>query len=84
MISTITLINDERLHPIAWRICGMSKRSRRREEGVMPATGAGLMRFFQDEMKGVKFSPVVVTILSVGLIALVILAWLRSYSILPI
>jgi preprotein translocase subunit Sec61beta len=62
----------------------MSKRSRRREEGVMPATGAGLMRFFQDEMNGVKFSPVVVTILSVGLITLVILAWLRSYNILPI
>jgi preprotein translocase subunit Sec61beta len=62
----------------------MSKRSRRREEGVMPATGAGLMRFFQDEMKGVKFSPVVVAILSVGLIALVLLAWLRFYSILPI
>jgi len=61
-----------------------SKRSRRREEGVMPATGAGLMRFFQDEMKGVKFSPVVVTIMSVGLILLVILAWLRFYSILPI
>lgn len=50
----------------------------------MPATGAGLMRFFQDEMKGVKFSPVVVAILSVGLIALVLLAWLRFYSILPI
>jgi preprotein translocase subunit Sec61beta len=50
----------------------------------MPATGAGLMRFFQDEMKGVKFSPVVVTIMSVGLILLVILAWLRFYSILPI
>lgn len=50
----------------------------------MPATGAGLMRFFQDEMNGVKFSPVVVTILSVGLITLVILAWLRSYNILPI
>jgi preprotein translocase subunit Sec61beta len=62
----------------------MSKRARRREEGVMPATGAGLMRFFQDEMKGVKFSPVVVTVLSVGLIMLVVLAWLRFYGILPI
>jgi preprotein translocase subunit Sec61beta len=62
----------------------MSKRSRRREEGVMPATGAGLIRFFQDEMKGIKFSPVVVTILSIGLISLVILAWLRSYGILAI
>jgi preprotein translocase subunit Sec61beta len=40
----------------------------------MPATGAGLMRFFQDEMKGVKFSPIVITSLSVGLIVLVILA----------
>ncbi|WXG43107.1 MAG: preprotein translocase subunit Sec61beta [Promethearchaeati archaeon SRVP18_Atabeyarchaeia-1] len=54
----------------------MSKRARRREEGVMPATGAGLMRFFQDEMKGVKFSPVVVTMMSVGLIVLVVLAHL--------
>ncbi len=50
----------------------------------MPATGAGLMRFFQDEMKGVKFSPVVITILSVGLIALVIIAHLRAYGVLPI
>jgi hypothetical protein len=32
----------------------------------------------------VKFSPVVVTIMSLGLILLVILAWLRWYSILPI
>jgi preprotein translocase subunit Sec61beta len=62
----------------------MSKRSKRREEGVMPATGAGLIRFFQDEMKGIKFSPVVVTILSIGLISLVILAWLRFYGILSI
>ncbi len=62
----------------------MSKRSRRREEGVMPATGAGLIRFFQDEMKGIKFSPVMVTILSIGLISLVILAWLRWYGILAI
>jgi preprotein translocase subunit Sec61beta len=62
----------------------MSKRSKRREEGVMPATGAGLIRFFQDEMKGVKFGPGVVTIISVGLIFLVILAWLRFYKILPI
>jgi preprotein translocase subunit Sec61beta len=54
----------------------MSKRARRREEGVMPATGAGLMRFFQDEMKGVKFSPVVITSLSIGLIVLVVLAHL--------
>jgi preprotein translocase subunit Sec61beta len=46
----------------------VSKKSRRREEGVMPATGAGLMRFFQDDMKGVKFGPGVVTVLSVGLI----------------
>jgi preprotein translocase subunit Sec61beta len=61
----------------------MSKR-RRREEGMMPATGAGLMRFFQDEMKGVKFGPGVVTLLSIGLIVLVVLAWLRAYSILPI
>nr|MDO8100290.1 preprotein translocase subunit Sec61beta [Candidatus Njordarchaeota archaeon] len=62
----------------------MSRRSKRREEGVMPATGAGLIRFFQDEMKGVKFGPGVVTILSVGLILLVVLAWLRYYGVLPI
>jgi preprotein translocase subunit Sec61beta len=59
----------------------MSKRARRREEGVMPATGAGLIRFFQDEMKGVKFSPVVVTLMSVGLIMLVVIAWLNLYGI---
>jgi len=50
----------------------------------MPATGAGLMRFFQDEMKGVKFSPVIITILSVGLIGLVIVAQLRARGAFPI
>jgi preprotein translocase subunit Sec61beta len=50
----------------------------------MPATGAGLMRFFQDEMKGVKFGPGVVTLLSIGLILLVVLAWMRAYGMLPI
>ena len=40
-----------------------------------PAGGAGLIRFYQDESNGIKLSPVVVLVLSGGLIVLVLLAW---------
>ena len=50
------------------------RQKRRSSEGVGPAGGAGLIRFYQDESNGIKLSPVVVLVLSGGLIVLVILA----------
>ena len=51
----------------------MSKK--KRDSGAtMPASSAGLMRFFQDEAHGVKIKPEVVVVGSVMLIIVVILA----------
>jgi len=40
----------------------------------MPMSGAGLIRFFEEEISGVKVKPVVVVIASVILMVTVILA----------
>ena len=42
--------------------------SRRRREAPMPATGAGLLRFFEEEGKGLKLRPEVVLIAGIALI----------------
>ena len=48
---------------------------KRRESGTsMPASSAGLMRFFQDEAYGVKIRPEFVIIAAVTLIISVIIA----------
>jgi preprotein translocase subunit Sec61beta len=41
---------------------------RRRREAPMPATGAGLLRFFEEEGKGLKLRPEVVLIAGAALI----------------
>ncbi|RLF16842.1 MAG: preprotein translocase subunit Sec61beta [Thermoprotei archaeon] len=46
---------------------------RRRREGPMPVTSAGLMRFFEEEIKGIKVSPKVVIFSAFLLITIVIL-----------
>ena len=53
-----------------WAI--MSKK--RRESTSMPASSAGLMRFFQDEAHGVKIGPEIVIASAIALIIAVILA----------
>ena len=51
-----------------------SKRSRKRSKGgQMPATGAGLLRFFEDETPGIRIKPEVVIILAAALIIVSIL-----------
>jgi len=40
----------------------------RRREERMPATGAGLIRYFQEEGHGIKISPKAVLIFTVGII----------------
>jgi preprotein translocase subunit Sec61beta len=47
----------------------MSKREKRRErKSPMPAQGAGLLRFFEEETRGIKVRPELVIILAVALI----------------
>lgn len=40
----------------------------------MPATGAGLLRFFEEESKGIKVSPQVVVVAVATLLLLVLIA----------
>jgi preprotein translocase subunit Sec61beta len=57
----------------------MSKREkRRRKEGSMPAASAGLLRFFEEETKGIKIRPEILLIMAVALIALSILAYIQA------
>ncbi|MEM1524824.1 MAG: preprotein translocase subunit Sec61beta [Nitrososphaerales archaeon] len=50
----------------------MSSKKKRRE-APMPASSAGLLRFFEDETKGVKIKPELVVIGSIILIIISIL-----------
>ncbi|MCX8191212.1 MAG: preprotein translocase subunit Sec61beta [Nitrososphaerales archaeon] len=50
----------------------MSSKKRKRE-APMPASSAGLLRFFEDETKGVKVKPELVVITSVIIIIISIL-----------
>jgi preprotein translocase subunit Sec61beta len=52
----------------------MSKREKRRERrSPMPAQGAGLLRFFEEETHGIKVRPELIVILAVSLIIACIL-----------
>ena len=47
---------------------------RRREEGPMPVSGAGLIRFFEEDISGVRIRPELVVVVSILFIVLVVLA----------
>ncbi len=47
--------------------------SKKRKEAPMPATAAGLLRFFEDESTGVKVRPEIVLGASAALIAAVLI-----------
>lgn len=51
----------------------MSAGRRRRREAPMPATGAGLLRFFEEEGRGLKLRPEIVLIAGIALIAGVVI-----------
>jgi preprotein translocase subunit Sec61beta len=54
--------------------------ARKRKEAPMPASGAGLLRFFEEESKGIKIRPEAVVIGAALLIALTtILRWLAPF-----
>ena len=53
----------------------MSSRKRKQREGArMPAQGAGLLRFFEEDTRGVKVKPELAVVLAIGLIVGSILA----------
>jgi preprotein translocase subunit Sec61beta len=53
------------------------RRSKRRGGGgPMPATGAGLLRFFEEDTPGIEVTPQIVVLIS---IALIIVCSLSSY-----
>jgi preprotein translocase subunit Sec61beta len=53
----------------------MSGRKKKRREGAgMPAQGAGLLRFFEEDTRGVKVRPELAVILAIGLIVFSLLA----------
>ena len=55
----------------------MSRREkRRRSEAPMPAASAGLLRFFEEETPGIKLRPELVILMSAGLIAVSLIAYL--------
>ena len=50
------------------------RQKRRSREGPMPFAGAGLIRFFQEESRGIKVGPKVTLVISITLILVVLLA----------
>jgi preprotein translocase subunit Sec61beta len=52
----------------------MSRKRKQREGARMPAQGAGLLRFFEEDTRGVKVKPELAVVLAVALIVGSILA----------
>ncbi|MHA1871512.1 MAG: preprotein translocase subunit Sec61beta, partial [Promethearchaeota archaeon] len=51
-----------------------SRTKRRKKEGPMPMSGAGLIRFFQDSSSGVKIGPIWTVVIGILLVVIVVLA----------
>ncbi|MFX0011531.1 MAG: preprotein translocase subunit Sec61beta [Candidatus Hermodarchaeota archaeon] len=56
------------------------RKKRRTGNAPMPMGGAGLMRFFEDSSIGIKIGPITAVLLSVGLILVVMFAWLGIFD----
>ncbi|MFQ5999062.1 MAG: preprotein translocase subunit Sec61beta [Candidatus Bathyarchaeia archaeon] len=52
----------------------MSRVKKRREEAPMPATMAGLLRFYDEESYGIKLRPEFIVAAAIALMLLVVLA----------
>ena len=50
--------------------------ARRRRQAPMPASAAGLLRFFEEETEGVKVKPEVLVAAAIGLIVVVAISHL--------
>ena len=58
----------------------MSRKKRRESGAPMPAASAGLLRFFEEETKGIQLRPEIIVIFSVGLIVLCVLAQVYFFT----
>lgn len=45
----------------------------------MPITGAGLVRFFEEDTKGVKIRPEIIVVMTVSLITIVLIARILTH-----
>ncbi len=53
------------------------KKVKPKEKGIRtPPTGAGLLRFYEEEMAGIKLGPKGVTLIALFFVIVVTLAWL--------
>lgn len=52
----------------------MSRRKRRQQGGPMPAAGAGLLRFFEEDTPGIRVKPEIVIVLAAALIIVCLVA----------
>jgi preprotein translocase subunit Sec61beta len=52
----------------------MSRKKKRESGAPMPAASAGLLRFFEEETKGIQIKPELIIVLSVALVIVCILA----------
>lgn len=52
----------------------------KKTNAALPASSAGLLRFFEDETKGVKVSPKIVVVIPISLI---VVSWLLDIMLIP-
>lgn len=52
----------------------MSRKKKRESGAPMPAASTGLLRFFEEETKGIQIKPELIVVLSVSLMIICILA----------
>ncbi len=57
-----------------------ARQKRRSSDTAMPAGGAGLIRFYQDQSNGIKISAITALVFSVLLIVVVILGHVGVFS----
>ena len=58
----------------------MARRRRERERMAPPISGAGLITFYQEEIKGIKIKPIYIVIMSIALISIVLLAHMGVFA----
>ncbi len=47
--------------------------------GPMPVTGAGLVRFFEEDTQGIKIRPEIIVVMTVSLVSIVLLARILAH-----
>ncbi|UCG37298.1 MAG: preprotein translocase subunit Sec61beta [Candidatus Bathyarchaeota archaeon] len=58
----------------------MSRKKKRESGAPMPAASAGLLRFFEEETKGIQIKPELIIVLAVSLIVTCILAQIYYFG----